>query len=51
MQFLQYDQLGSLCGGLADKLLQTLDVAGDIGSAVLLHHSYFYFSHYLYRLY
>ena len=48
VQFLQNNQLGAPGGGLADISFQTGHVARNIGGAVLLHHSYFDFSH-LYR--
>ena len=48
MQFLQHDQLGPLGGGFTYVALQTGDVSGNIGGAMLLHHAYFDGPHYLY---
>ena len=41
-------QLRSLCGGFPHIRLQACDVGGDVCGAVLLHHAYFDFPHYLY---
>ena len=48
MQFLQHYQLGPLGGSLTYVALQAGYISGNVGGAVLLHQTYFQFSHYLY---
>ncbi len=48
VQLLQHNQLGPLGSDFAHVALQSGDISGNVGRAVLLHHAYFQFSHYLY---